>query len=384
VDILARIFQETWELMLASAPFILFGLLIGGLLKTFLHPGFVARHLGKGKVGPVLKTALWGVPLPLCSCGVLPAAQSLKRQGANRGALTSFLIATPESGVDSIAASYALLDPLLTIARPVAALATAVAAGLAENFLNPPKDREIIPDLTCPVDSCCPGVDCPEEMHRRHHTWKEKFVAGLRFAVTDLWSDLAGLFFVGLILAGIISALVPEQWFSEYLGGGIVSMLLMLLLGIPIYICATSSTPIAAALILKGVSPGAALVFLLAGPATNITSLTVLGGILGRSGVALYLGCLAVFSVAFGLAVDAIYSLLGISAQATVGAAAEDIPLWLGLASVALLLIISVKPLASESRRLAARLTGRKAQPACGCCGSSESCPAGEEHCDHP
>lgn len=371
MDILIRICVEAWELLVESAPFLLFGLAVGGVLKSVLDPGFVARHLGKGRVWPVIKAALWGVPLPLCSCGVLPAAASLKRQGANRGALTSFLIATPESGVDSIAASYALLDPLLTVARPVSALATAVAAGLAENALSGETQGEVKPDLTCPVDGCCDGVDCPPEEHRHHHSLGEKLAAGLRFAVNDLWADLAGWFFLGLLLAGVIGALVPEAWMSAHLGGGLGSMLLMLLVGVPLYICATSSTPVAAALILKGVSPGAALVFLLTGPATNVTSLTMLRGLLGTRGTAVYLGCIALFAVLAGLVVDALYVWFGLSAQATVGQVGEALPRWLGLASTALLLAISIRPMVALAKSWRDRLLGRKhaARGCSGCCG---------------
>ena len=202
---------------------------------------------------------------------------SLQKQGANKGATTAFLISTPESGVDSIAVTYALLDPVMTVARPAAALVTATAAGVAQNVLDRGEETTPMePDRSCPVDGCCDGTFCSTEEHERHHTFGEKIRAGITYAVTDVWGDMAGWFLIGLLLAGLITSVVPEAWFSSYLGGGLPSMLIMLAVGIPLYICATASTPIAAALILKGVSPGAALVFLLAGPATNVTSLTVL------------------------------------------------------------------------------------------------------------
>jgi hypothetical protein len=174
----------------------------------------------------------------------------------------------------------------MTVARPLAAFATAAAAGITENLsgLCARGEIKVKPDLACPLDGCCDGVSCPPEEHARHHSLTEKLVAGLRFALTAVWGDIAAWFFLGLILAGAITALVPEDAAETFLGGGLGSMLLMLAVGIPLYICATASTPIAAALILKGVSPGAALVFLLAGPATNATSLTVLLRILGKRG----------------------------------------------------------------------------------------------------
>jgi hypothetical protein len=204
------------------------------------------------------------------------------------------------------------------------------------------------------VDGCCEGLDCPPEEHAKHHTLSEKIRAGLKFAMTDVWGDIASWFFVGLLLAGLIVTLVPEEMMGRFLGGGLPSMLLMLAVGIPLYICATASTPIAAALILKGVSPGAALVFLLAGPATNVTSLTVLLRILGKRATAIYLTIIALFTVLFGLAVDQVYSTLGINARAMVGQAAEWVPPWAQLLGGLTLLALSVKPV---SRSLRAKLS---------------------------
>ena len=289
------------------------------------------------------------MPVPLCSCGVLPAAASLKKQGANKGAVTAFLISTPESGVDSIATSYALLDPIMTVARPVAAFAAAATAGMVENAIESPDDTVAAkPDLTCPVDGCCSGVECPPEEHNRHHSFGEKIRASFGFAYGELWEDLAGWFLVGILLAGIIGALIPVDVMTRYLGGGLPAMLLMLAMGIPLYICATASTPIAAALILKGVSPGAALVFLLAGPATNVTSLTVLMGILGKRATAVYLITLSVLAVLCGLAVDQIYVSLGLSAQAVVGQAAEIVPGWARTLGALVLLGLSVRPVSGS------------------------------------
>ncbi len=369
------ILLASWDLLQQASIYILFGLLIGGLLKVFLSPAYVASHLGSGRFSSVFKAALFGIPIPLCSCGVLPAAASLKKQGANNGATTAFLISTPESGIDSISITWALLDPLMTIARPVSAFISAFVAGIAENFLSPPDQADQAkPDLSCPIDNCCDGVDCPPEVHKQHHSFFEKCKVGLRYAATDLWADLAGWFFVGILLAGVITVLVPDDMVSRYLGGGFSSMLLMLAFGIPLYICATASTPIAAAFIMKGVSPGTALVFLLVGPATNITSLSVLIGLLGKRATALYLTSIAVVSVLCGLALDAIYLGLGISAVAAVGQAAEVLPHWLMLAATLLLLVLSVRPLYSIILGWFGRDGG------CGC--SSGSCSTDHHH-DH-
>lgn len=371
--ILLDFLHSSWSLLQQASLYILFGLLVGGLLKVYLSPAYVAAHLGSGRFSSVFKAALLGIPIPLCSCGVLPAAASLKKQGANNGATTAFLISTPESGVDSISISWALLDPLMTVARPVAAFLSAFVAGIGENLLNPPKPVvKAKADLSCPVDNCCDGIDCPPEEHNNHHGFFEKLRAGIRYAVTDLWGDLAGWFFVGILVAGVITVLIPDDMISSYLGGGLSSMLLMLVFGIPLYICATASTPIAAAFILKGVSPGAALVFLLVGPATNITSLSVLFGLLGKRATALYLFSISIVAVVCGLVVDLVYLSLGISAAAVVGQAGEIVPDWLKFGATLLLLALSVPPLYSLVQGWFNRSGGE-----CGC--TSTSCSDGRQ-----
>ena len=369
------VLTETWNILLASAIYVLFGILIAGLLKMFLSPETVAKQLGKGRFLPVIKAAFFGIPIPLCSCGVLPAAASLRKQGANRGATVAFLISTPESGVDSIAISYALLDPIMTMARPLVAFVTAFVAGISENFMvSPDPLAEEKASAACPVDGCCDGENCPPEQHRHHHSFFEKIRTGMRYSFSELWGDLAGWFFIGLLLAGIITAAVPEDLLSSHLGGGLSSMLIMLVIGIPLYICATSSTPIAAALILKGVSPGAALVFLLVGPATNLASLSVLVGFLGKRATALYLAVIASMSVLAGLFLDRIYGLAGISPQAVIGQAGEVIPGWLQFAGAVVLLILSIRPLTTMVKRWIHKLgVARKAPTeADNCC--SDGC----------
>jgi hypothetical protein len=282
---------------------------------------------------------------------VLPAAVSLRKQGATTGATTAFMISTPESGVDSIAVTWAMMDPVMTVARPASAFITAFIAGITENLFSFRKsDPPLIPDLTCPVDGCCDGVHCDPKAHSNHHSFTEKLRAGFKFALTDLWADIAPWFFVGLLLAGLITVLIPEDLFSRHLGSGLPAMLIMLAVGIPLYICATASTPIAAALILKGLSPGAALVFLLAGPATNMASITVLLGTMGKRATAIYLASIAVCSVLLGLAVDQIYAVLGISAKAAAGQAAELFPAWVQLIAAMVVVAISVKPTVEKLR----------------------------------
>lgn len=368
------VFWESWKLLLDASVYIIFGIVIAGLLKTFLSTEYVAKHLGKGRFKPVLKAALFGIPIPLCSCGVMPAAASLKKQGASNGATIAFLISTPESGVDSISVTYALLDPIMTIARPVAAFVSAVAAGVTESLFSPKTIAGPPPPIACQVDNCCSGEDCSPETHANHHSLQIRLRASIKYAFGELWGELATWFAFGLILSGIITVWIPQEIFTSYLGGGFTSMLIMLAAGIPIYICASASTPIAAALILKGVSPGAALVFLLVGPATNMASLSILTGLMGKRATLRYLLILSVTSVSSGLLLDKIYQWAGISAQAVVGQASEFMPHSIQLVSAIILIILSIKPFYQAINKQLARFgvsSGNK-NSGCGC--SDQSC----------
>ena len=299
--------KEIISIFNEASPYLLFGFLIAGFLHIYLQPDFIAKHLGQGKIKPVLLAALFGVPLPLCSCGVIPAALALDKKGANKGAVLSFLISTPQSGVDSIALTYALIDLPMTIIRPIAAFLTAAAAGIITNFTEKDHKKNNLSPEACVIDDCCKVEECPPEEHKHHHSFLEKIRFGLRFAFVDLLADIAQWLLIGIILAGIISYFIPVSFITQHLSGGIFSMLIMLAAGIPLYICAAASTPIAAALIAKGVSPGTALVFLLSGPATNIATILVIGKTLGKKATALYLGSIAVCSIGLGIFVDYLY-----------------------------------------------------------------------------
>ncbi len=359
-----RLLQESWFILWSAAPYIVLGLLLGGLIKTGLNAATIRRHLGGSGMKPVFKAALLGVPLPLCSCGVLPVGAALRKEGASRGATAAFLIATPESGVDSITISYALLDPILTVVRPLAAFVTAFAAGVGMVFLDTKEKPQTFKEApeACSCSSChAPlreetGACCEAHQHHHHHdchahhepsertnhsapalSLGKRLQEGFRYATGELWGHLALPFALGIFLSGLLGALLPENFLEQWLGGGLHSMLLMLLLGVPMYICATSSTPLAAAFILKGVSPGAALVFLLAGPATNISALPVLTKILGKKGLMIYLASIGVVSVGAGLLVDLLYQSLKLHPQALMGIAREVLPWWVHLGALVFL-----------------------------------------------
>ncbi len=276
---------------------------------------------------------------------MVPAVAGLKKQGANNGACLAFLISSPETGVDAIALTYSLLGPLITVIRPITALVTAVVAGNAENFAGGPGQlhQPSVADRTCMVDGCCDGTDCDPADHAAHHSIVEKLRAGMRYAFTDLMADLAGWFMLGILLAGMITALVPESFVSGVLGSGLLAYLCMLAVSLPMYVCASMSTPVAAALVMKGMSPGVALFLLLAGPATNMTTIAMVGGMLGKRALGIYLGSIAVCTLIAAYLTDVVFHALGISARAVAGTAAgEFIPQWLEVsAAVVLALLIA-------------------------------------------
>jgi hypothetical protein len=339
LDIIIGVTRDSWILLIEAAPFVLFGFLAAGLLKAFVPENLVAKHLGRSTFGSVIKASLFGVPLPLCSCGVIPAAIGLRKHGASNGASAAFLISTPETGVDSIAITYALLDPIMTVLRPLAAFFTATVTGLCINLLPPDQvpAKEIVEHS---ADSCCSSTCCEEHPFPPQNL-RQQIGAGLKFAFGDLLGDIGKWLLIGILISGIISFFVPETFFLRYLSGEYTSLLAMLLIGIPIYICASASTPIAAALVLKGLSPGAALVFLLAGPATNAATLTVIGRFWGKKVTAIYLASIACCSLLAGWVLNRIYAWTGASISDWVSQGAEhaDSPLAIFWAVLLLVLI---------------------------------------------
>ncbi|MDF1590240.1 MAG: SO_0444 family Cu/Zn efflux transporter [Desulfobacterales bacterium] len=327
MQIILEILAAAWHVFQQSAIYMLFGFFIAGILYAFVKTEKIARYLGKGDAQSVMLAALVGIPLPLCSCGVVPAAAALKKQGASKGATLSFLISTPETGVDSIPITYALLDPVMTVIRPISAFITASAAGIFENFYGK-KEVSTSVDQKLPAagSCCCHSRPEPETVLREKESFHDKMAAGLKYAFGELMGDIGPWFILGVFLASLISYLIPERFADAYLGNPFIAMPLMLIVGIPMYVCATSSTPIAAAFILKGLSPGAALVFLLAGPATNMASLSMVSKLMGKRSLVIYLGAISSCSLVLGFLTDLVYSKLGISARAVAGKAAEIFP----------------------------------------------------------
>ncbi|MCM1491151.1 MAG: permease [Muribaculum sp.] len=278
--------------MLAEmAPYLLFGFLVAGVLYAFVPQCFYRNHLSQPNIRSVIKAAILGVPLPLCSCGVLPTAVSLRKNGASRGATTSFLIATPQTGIDSIAATYSLLTPAFAILRPVAALATAIAGGMAVNA----DDRNEHQHDVCEVDT----IDAPEVK-----TFWGKVVAALRYGYVDMISNIGKWLVIGLLIGAAITVFVPDGFFTTFAGYPLLSMIAVVIVAVPMYVCSTGSIPIALSLMLKGLSPGAAFVLLMAGPAANFASIIIVGKALGKKAAATYLATIIIGAIAFGLCID--------------------------------------------------------------------------------
>lgn len=377
--------ENLLALSLDAAPWLLLGLLIGGLFKTILPTAWLQKHLQGDGPGPVVKAAILGAPLPLCSCGVLPAAMGLRRAGASKGATTSFLVATPETGVDSVSVTFALLGPLMAIVRPVAAVVSAITAGLlvgrqaeqeavtvasnvtaaccaSENRQQESACSSNSPASSCAstvvdAESCCDSKRAPvaassaaccdseaDNNNEDHEAsgWRQ----GLHYAFTDLLSKLVFWLVLGLLFSAAVQTWVPPTFLAEW-GSGLLAMMVMVLISIPMYVCATASTPIAAGLLASGISPGTVLVFLLAGPASNIGSLGVIRQELGQRALTAYLSGVVVVAIAAGYLLDWLIVATGSSVQAQVEASHHLLPSNLAWLSLIVLIIAGLNSLRS-------------------------------------
>ena len=418
-----------WQLFLLSAPWLMLGLLIAGLLNVYLPANFLNRHLGKEGLWTTIKAAFIGAPMPLCSCGVIPAAIGLRRAGASKSATTAFLVSTPETGVDSVSVSYVLLGPFMAIIRPIAAVCSAIAAGVlvgkdheihsqhkhqaataddnsagccSSNSAAEVKKEpsccssntaaEVKKEPSCcssntaaevkKESSCCSSNTAAEvkkepsccssnasaEIKKESSGFSTedsasiktdrccksekpslsiesrvaKFKRAIRFSCNKLLEDTMVWLVIGLFFAALVQTYVPESYLSQW-GSGIFAMLVVILISIPMYICATASTPIAAGLLLSGVSPGAVLVFMLAGPATNIATLGVVGKELGKRAVFAYLTGVIGMALLFGFLTDYLVDEFGFVVAPMMGTEHEVLPHWLSLASGIILAILMLR-----------------------------------------
>ncbi len=270
------------------APYLMLGFLIAGILHVFVPQGFYRKYLSKNNKLAVLWAALLGIPLPLCSCGVIPTAIGLRNEKASKGAVASFLIATPQTGIDSILATFSLMGLGFAIVRPVAALITGVCGGLLVSRLVPEDDAAVTAGASCNVET-------------GNKVWRV-----LKYAYFKMIQDIGGRLVIGLLVASLIQVAIPDDFFLHFGSQPLLQMLVILIVAVPMYICSTGSIPVAAALVMKGLSPGAALVMLMAGPAVNLASILVVRKSMGRRFTSIYLLTIVCFSILFGLLVNAI------------------------------------------------------------------------------
>ncbi len=325
VEQLTNVGWQFWVVLGEMAPYLLFGFFVAGVLSVFISPELVERHLGGGGLWPVLKAAAFGVPLPLCSCGVIPVATSMRKHGASRAATTAFLISTPQTGVDSILATFSLLGPVFAIYRPLTALLSGIlGGGVVAAFEKKASPASGYEECKC-TDACCAGK-----------ARKSRTARAISYGFVTLPTDIARPLLLGLVLAAILSVLVPSDYFSQLVPPGVGQILLLMLVGVPIYICATASIPIAAGLILAGVSPGAAFALLMTGPATNAATLATIWKIMGKRTCLIYLGTMLAVALLGGLLLDHIITIDQVKLAMHQG----WVPMWVKSTSAGLLLLL--------------------------------------------
>lgn len=292
---MSALFYNFVVLFVESAPWLVFGLLIAGMMKWVVPFELLNRHMGSQSLTAISKAAFIGAPLPLCSCGVIPAALGLRRAGASKPATISFLVSTPETGVDSVSVSYALLGPFMAIIRPIAAIVSAIYTGILVKFFISDVDDSKQSDSEKTTRCCAKNENQKTPVAL---SFSEKIIESIKFASGKLLNDITRWLLLGLILAAAIKTWVATDFLTQW-GDGFVAMIVMALIGIPMYICATASTPLAAGFLAVGVSPGAVLVFLLAGPATNLSTMGMIRQEMGNSVLVAYL--IGILSASIGI-----------------------------------------------------------------------------------
>jgi hypothetical protein len=353
MDFVAEYFSELIYLFLEMAPWLLFGLVFAGLLKVYFPQEHIDKYLGKPTFKAAVNASLLGVPLPLCSCGVIPTGISFYRNGASKGATNSFLISTPQTGIDSIFATYAMLGWPFAIIRPIVAFSTGIFGGVLTNWLIKEKPKPVANPMfaglkldvkkTGKAAASCDDASCGCHTPPKKET--HSLIRAADYAFIELLQDIAKWLIIGFMAAALLSVLLPDGFFSMFKGYGIFEILIVLAASVPLYICATGSIPIAAVLLMKGVSPGAALVFMMAGPATNVATITVLAKTMGKKSLFIYLGSIIGGAIFFGLLtnwlIPADFILSKMSHNHGDGMEHEMLPKWIGVTS-AIILVVSI------------------------------------------
>lgn len=352
------------ELSNEMAPYLLLGFIIAGLLHVYVKKETITQYLGGKNLKSVLYASLLGIPLPLCSCGVIPTGISFHSNGASKGASVSFLISTPQTGVDSILVTYSLLGLPLAILRPIIALVSGIAGGVLTNWLeykSAKSQPEIVPNPAQAASPFAGGFTlnvealetskqetCNDENCGCHDVdeSKNKISQFFKYAFIDFMQDIALWLIIGLGIAAAISVILPKDFFELYIGNNFLSMLIVLAASIPLYVCATGSVPIAAMLLMKGLSPGAAIAFLMAGPATNAATMTVIGKSLGKRTLFAYLASIIGGAIFFGTLIDLIFPETFLLPDLMEHAHEHEVlPRWLHIGSSVILGILAINAL---------------------------------------
>tara|TARA_R110002096_G_scaffold344921_9_gene538278 strand:+ start:46370 stop:47644 length:1275 start_codon:yes stop_codon:yes gene_type:complete len=419
-----QFFAELWMILTESSVWLIFGFLLAGVVHVLVPREWMLKHLGGRGIVPIIKASLLGIPLPLCSCAVIPVAAGLRKQGASKGASAAFAISTPQTGEESIPLTWALFGPVFALARPIIAVITGLIAGVLIDLTDRSRDEDqdeaaedpnaISLSITNADDagavveqtqnkatgSCCSskpetttgsccgsspkaepsGGSCCSSTPQKSGLG---FVGGaketVRYGFAVMLVDLAVWLTVGLLMAALIGAAVPHGWIEEHVGQGILPMLLMLVVGIPLYICATSSTPLAFGLVMAGLSPGAALVLLLSGPATNVATMSWLLKDLGARALMIYLGVIAGVAMTAGIVFDAFFK--SMVTLADLNASHEHGVAGMGYKDVFAILFVILMAWALgikasgwlDSKNIGKKQTG-------GCCSTSNSSSCGCSH----
>lgn len=301
MDLLIDILAETWRLTCEMAPYLLIGFAFAGILSVLFPPEVIQKWMGRKGIGSIAKATLVGVPMPLCSCGVIPVAGSLRKQGASPGATSAFLTATPQTGVDSILATWSLLGLPFTLIRLMVSVVSGFVSGLLIELVGKPRPPE---ETGCADSSCCHssgGNDAKSSQQADQDgtgakTWRDKAEEAFAYGFVTLPRDVGTPLVIGLLVAGIISALVTKDLFGEAWAGGILEMVVVTASSTAMYVCATGSIPVAYGLLAAGFSPGAVLVFLVVGPATNVATISVFYSMMGLRSAIVYVTSLVLIA----------------------------------------------------------------------------------------
>ena len=272
MDIILSSLKDSWHIIAQFAPYLLLGFVVASFLQYLIPEDFIVKQLGKKGFLSILRSTLWGIPLPLCSFSVIPVASSIKNSGASKGSTIAFLSATPQTGVDSLLATAALLGWPFAIIKLIIAFIAGIISGVLVDFIDTKKENKFIEFDFCPL------------LNKKKNL-KEN---SLKYFFITLPLDLYKPLLIGILIAGFIPNLIQSN-LPSYLSDGFYSFLSMTFISLPLYVCAVESIPVAYTFLLKGISLGSILIFLIIGPATNSATILAAMKIIGKKSTFIYI-----------------------------------------------------------------------------------------------